>query len=108
MLSIGLMVTGTVGAFAQIAAISPRFEVASVRSGAIARGRISVFIDPGRVNYRAHTLKELIVRAYGLRSDQVTGPDWTETALYDVVATMPATTPKEQIPLMLQNTGRKV
>jgi uncharacterized protein (TIGR03435 family) len=42
------------------------------------------------------------MKAYGLRADQVTGPDWTETEFYDVVATMPPDTPREQIPLMLQ------
>lgn len=66
------------------------------------RTRISVVIEPGRVNYRAHTLQELVRRAYRLREDQVSGPGWTETERYDVVATMAPDTPKDQIPLMLQ------
>jgi uncharacterized protein (TIGR03435 family) len=42
------------------------------------------------------------MRAYGARADQVTGPNWTETERYDVVATMAPSTPKEQIPQLVQ------
>lgn len=94
-----------VTALTELSQLTPapvRFDVASIKSGAIARYRISVVIEPGRVNYRAHTLQELVRRAYSVRADQVSGPNWTETERYDVVATMAPDTPREQIPLMVQ------
>jgi uncharacterized protein (TIGR03435 family) len=81
MMSLSLLTFAAIACQAQTGQSDPAFDVASIRSGAIARTRVNVVIDPGRVNYRAHTLRQLIQRAYGLEADQVRGPDWTASAL---------------------------
>jgi uncharacterized protein (TIGR03435 family) len=45
----------------------------------------------------------VLVRAYGLQPDQLTGPDWLTSDYFDIVANVPAGAPKEQIPLMFQD-----
>src|SRR5436190_22250157 len=81
------------------------FEVASVKPAppqAAAGKRSGVTVDPGRVTYTLVALGSLIERAYGVRSYQVTGPDWIKTDRYDIVATLPAGSTEQQIPLMLR------
>lgn len=87
------------------------FEVASVkpaqpsaRAGfARATGVGSVTITPDRAMYQDITLKSLIMRAYGLKSFQVSGPAWMDSERYDVVATIPEGTSKGDVSVMLQH-----
>ena len=58
--------------------------------------------DAGRVNYTNVSLKNVLMRAYDVRSYQITGPSWLDTERYDIVAKVPDGVPKEQIPAMLQ------
>ena len=58
--------------------------------------------DPGRIDYQAIPLKALILRAYNLKSYQLEGPDWLAAERFDIVATLPPGTTKEQFSLMLQ------
>ncbi len=58
--------------------------------------------DAGRINYSNATLKLLIAKAYEVKEYQITGPDWIDSDGYDVTATIPPNTPKDQVPLMLQ------
>ena len=70
------------GALSNLGAQEPsRFEVASIRSGAIPKDRVNFVIDSGRVTYRAHTLQELIRRAYWLDAEQLNCPDFLRFAL---------------------------
>jgi len=48
------------------------------------------------------SLRTLIMDAYGVKSYQVVGSQWIDTIHYQVVATMPPNTPREQVRLMLQ------
>src|SRR5437016_6586014 len=83
----------------------PSFEVASVKQSAPGeQGRFMMRMgsDPGMVNYSGVTLKMLLARAYGVKDYQVVGPDWLNSERYDVNAKVPAGTPSEQVPLMLQ------
>ena len=48
------------------------------------------------------SLKQLIMVAYGVTADQVSGPDWLDTHLYDIVAKMPAGASVNDAPQMLQ------
>ena len=92
----------------------PSFEVASVRPG--------VFLPPGPdgvvrtgshggpgtndpENYSARyvTLASLVLRAYGLRNYQLSGPNWMDSARYDIAAKVQAGATPEQFKLMLQN-----
>jgi uncharacterized protein (TIGR03435 family) len=59
--------------------------------------------DPGMVDYRNVSLKSVIARAYEVKENQVSGPDWLDTERFDIVAKVPPNTPKGQVALMLQN-----
>lgn len=59
--------------------------------------------DPGRYTANGTSIFNLILRAYGVRSYQIMGPDWLKTGRFDVVAKVPEGATKEQFALMLQN-----
>jgi uncharacterized protein (TIGR03435 family) len=103
---IPLVLFASCAALAQQAGSAPALEVASVKpSAAQSDGhvRVSMGGDPGRVNYTNVTLKNVLARAYDVRSYQITGPSWLDSERYDVIAKVPDGAPKEQIPAMLQN-----
>jgi uncharacterized protein (TIGR03435 family) len=58
--------------------------------------------DPGRLDWSRVTLKGLLMRAYGLRRDQVAGPGWLDRERYDIVAKLPPGTDEEKFRHMLQ------
>jgi uncharacterized protein (TIGR03435 family) len=81
------------------------FEVASVKPAAPqppGRFQISMNADPGRINYTFVSLKNLIERAYSVKSYQVTGPDWMESERFDVTAKLPDGAKQSDVPQMLQ------
>ena len=91
--------------FAQHAPAAPTFEVASVKPAAPRTNeRFSSAIggDPGRIDYRNVSIKMMIMQAYSVEDYQVDGPGWLATTGYDVVATYPVGTPKDQVNHMLQ------
>lgn len=93
-------------AWAQTPSATPAFEVASVKlSAPVTDGRVVVSMggDPGRINYTGLPLRMLIARAYNVKDYQVTGLDGFSGERYDIVAKLPPDTPREQVPLMLQN-----
>jgi uncharacterized protein (TIGR03435 family) len=59
--------------------------------------------DPSRIHYPVITLKNLLVTAYDVKDYQISGPAWLDTERFDVQATMPPETTKEQLHIMLQN-----
>lgn len=87
------------------------FEVASVKvtdskaTGAVgARGGPGTD-DPTRFTFGRATLSELLMRAYDMPADQVTGPAWLKDRgayAYDVQAILPPGTNKDQFRFMLQ------
>ena len=91
---------------------SPRleFEVATVKSSPPINGFVRIgsrlgpgTSDPSRVNYQMSSLKNLLMTAYGVKNFQINGPSWLDTERFDVVATVPPGTTKEQVNIMLQN-----
>lgn len=58
--------------------------------------------DPGRFTYTNVTLKLLVEMAYNLKEFQVEGPNWIDGEGYDLIATMPQGTTKEQAAQMMQ------
>ncbi|HWC99194.1 MAG TPA: TIGR03435 family protein [Candidatus Sulfopaludibacter sp.] len=97
------------------AAWGQRFDVASVKPAAPlvpdGRGRI-LFTppsggpgskDPGRIRYPNMSLKQLLMNAYDVKNFQITGPVWLDSERFDINATMPPETTKEQFRTMLQN-----
>ena len=59
--------------------------------------------DPSRFSWPFVTLKMALAEAYSLMPDHISGPTLLETERYDLAATMPPGTTKEQFHLMLQN-----
>jgi uncharacterized protein (TIGR03435 family) len=59
--------------------------------------------DPGRIDYPNTSLKSLLMLAYEVKNYQITGPSWLDTERFDINATMPPETTKEQFHVMLQN-----
>jgi len=81
------------------------FDVASVKRMPPPPGGVmsSMDLKPGRLTCSNVNLKKLIVQAYGVKDFQVFGPDWLNSEIYDIVATMPPATSTDQVILMLQN-----
>lgn len=93
----------------QPAADSPTFEVASVRRLLPTARQEMVGViggpgtaDPTRIEYRI-PMTFLVMMAYGVTYRQVSGPDWLNTELYEIVAKIAPGTTKEQCSLMLQS-----
>lgn len=56
-----------------------------------------------RAQYTYMALKELIAVAYDVKAYQISGPAWLATERFDIVATMPEGSKKEDAPAMLQS-----
>jgi len=83
-----------------------RFEVASIKPSApqeMGMVRIGMGGDPGRINYTGVSLKNILMRAYRVRTYQIAGPSWIDSERYDVTAKLPEGTTQDQVPEMLQN-----
>jgi uncharacterized protein (TIGR03435 family) len=59
--------------------------------------------DPGRIHYPYMTLRNLLTTAYDIKTFQIVGPGLLDTERFDITATMPPDTTKEQFRAMLQN-----
>jgi uncharacterized protein (TIGR03435 family) len=59
--------------------------------------------DPGRMNWEAWALYDLLTTAYSVKPYQLIGPDWLRIERYDITATLPPDSTKEQANIMLQN-----
>src|ERR1700733_9566900 len=91
------------------------FEVASVRPSppheGLSPGMVPApMLDggpgtthPGQITYKDISLSSLILEAYAVRGDQVSGPGWPYPQRFDIIAKVPAGATKEQLKLMLQN-----
>ncbi len=94
-----------------VVAHAQEFEAASVKPAAPpTAGRIMIGMqggpgspDPGRIRYSNVAMKELLARAYGVKNFQISGPSWMDSERFDITATMPPGTTKEQFEKMLQN-----
>jgi uncharacterized protein (TIGR03435 family) len=90
---------------------SARFEVASVKpapSQSAARVRASMrggpgTSDPEQITFTNVTLTNVLLRAYDVKTYQISGPEWLSSERYEIIAKIPPGTTKEQFNLMLQN-----
>lgn len=82
----------------------PQFEVASIRptSGAVENQATTFHLDAAQVRLVSLPVKYYIGMAFKIDPGQVVGPDWISSARYDIEATLPAGSSREQIPQMLQ------
>jgi uncharacterized protein (TIGR03435 family) len=103
------LVFATYAAFGQ--AGSPSFEAASLKPTASPSSPDRTMrmmsggpgsSDPGRFTYTNVTLKLLVEMAYNLKEFQVEGPNWVDDMGFDLIATMPQGTTKEQASQMMQ------
>ena len=91
-------------------AVAQSFEVASVKPVQVMdlRGRYKPLEGgpgsktPTRISGHT-TLMNMLLRAYALKALQVSGPPWMETEFFDIAATLPPGTTKEQEMVMWQN-----
>jgi uncharacterized protein (TIGR03435 family) len=117
----GLIGFASLSVFAQTAAETPRFEVASVRpvaaqqrfAGNMAGGPGTN--DPERMTFTVPMIRLLMfaygiplgrtspVRRFGPFSDQIAGPAWIESEWYDINAKVPPGATQDQVNRMLQN-----
>jgi uncharacterized protein (TIGR03435 family) len=93
-------------AFSQEVLVAPEFEVVNVqpsKPGLTAPS--TTFLPGGEVNLHNLTMKQLIVLAYQeiFNNEYIKGgPDWVDSARYDLVAKAPAKTPIGTVRAMLQ------
>lgn len=96
-------------------AAKPEFEVATVRpSEQLDQGKVMAMVQAGkmpkfgphidglRAEYDRMPLKALIARAYDVKDYQVTVPKDTSNEPFDIVATMPEGSTKDDAPKMLR------
>ena len=86
----------------------PEFEVASVKPAAAGRGRGGLTggpgsSDPERISAESIDLKRLLMKAYGVEMDQISGPGWIDSEKYAIAAKIPPGTTEDQFRVMLQN-----
>jgi uncharacterized protein (TIGR03435 family) len=86
-----------------------RFEVASVKPAATPGAKIFRMSggpgtdDPGRLTYVNVLLKTLLLKAYGVKSYQISGPGWIESEEYEIRANVPPGATTDQLSGMLRN-----
>jgi len=118
--SAGLVTVLGCGLWADETAKAPEFEAVSIKpadmpsmAAAMAGGggRMMVRVgctggpgstDPGRLVCNGVNARMLIMRAYNLKTYQITGPGFVDSERYDITAKIPEGTTRDQFSLMLQ------
>lgn len=96
------MVTfGAPGVSAQDSAVS--FEAASVKALNVPKHAVHFNVLPNRLDVENMSFRFLIEQAYGVRDDQVSGPDWLVNHRYDIAATTGEPVSTDAIRNMLRN-----
>jgi uncharacterized protein (TIGR03435 family) len=79
------------------------FEVASVKPAVQAPGiRSRMRSDGDRIIFTYVTLTSVLLRAYDIKTYQLSGPGWLGSERYDITAKIPAGATKEEVNRMLQ------
>jgi uncharacterized protein (TIGR03435 family) len=90
----------------------PTFDAASVKPAPPPDGRGGRRVamtggpgtdTPGRINFENIGLGAVIGKAYDVKYYQISGPGWFDSERFNIIATVPPGTTKEQFRLMLQN-----
>jgi len=92
-------------AFGQQPSEKIEFEVASIKPAQpmpMGQMRIGMNADAGMLRYTNVSLKDCIRVAYRVKDFQVQGPDWIDSARFDITAKLPDGSSQERIPEMLQ------
>lgn len=97
--------------FGQASAVQPKFEVAALKSvdpnsgapgGNVMRGGPGTD-DPARITFVSVTMKRLLMAAYRVDENQISGPGWLDSQRYAIAAKVPAGSTREQLLMMLQD-----
>ena len=84
----------------------PEFEVASIRPAApFTPGQqvnAGVKINDAHVTFTSLSLKDYIGMAFKVKYHQISGPDWIASERFDINATLPEGTRRDQLPEMMQ------
>jgi len=83
-----------------MAADLPRFEEASVKR--TDRCAMQNSVDPGRIALNGDPLKVILMEAFKVKTDPITGPAWLDEDCFVIAAKVPEGATKEQLPAMLQ------
>jgi uncharacterized protein (TIGR03435 family) len=75
--------------FSALPVLAQKFEVVSIKPNDSNSTNQSDGNSGGRFRATNISVRALIARAYGMPQGQVMGPDWLETARYDVIAKFP-------------------
>src|ERR1022692_1430848 len=59
--------------------------------------------DPGRINCEYTTLRMLLTRAYQVKSQEIFGPGWLDSAHFNIIAKLPQGATKERVAMMFRN-----
>lgn len=89
----------------------PTFEVASVQPVDPGSGAPGTNVmhggpgtaDPERITFTSVTMQRLLMTAYRVGAEQISGPGWLDSARYAIVAKVPVGATRDQFQLMLQN-----
>jgi hypothetical protein len=83
---------------------SPTFEVASIRPASPQTNdvRAGVRVAGAQVRFVSMSLKDFIGSAYGVKPQQIVGPDWLGQERFDLAATIPAGGSVAQVSAMLR------
>jgi uncharacterized protein (TIGR03435 family) len=82
----------------------PTFEVASIRPSSPPSNDVKagVRIAGAQVRFVSMSLKDYIGTAYGVKPQQIVGPDWLGQERFDLAATIPSGNSAAQIPQMMR------
>src|ERR1041385_6222253 len=82
---------------------APAFEVADVKVNQSGEARMAIDLQPGgKLVMRNVPMKVMIVFAYHVRPEALTGPAWMDTARYDVVAKASEKASQDEVRRMTQ------
>jgi uncharacterized protein (TIGR03435 family) len=101
-----LGVLASVALYGQATPARLEFEVASIKPASpdeFNQVGAGVHIDSSQVSYNFYSLNDLIRVAYRVYTYQISGPDWTRSERFDVVAKLPVGAARREIPGMLRN-----
>jgi uncharacterized protein (TIGR03435 family) len=99
-LALGLCATMTSGALPYSDDDHVQFETASVKLSKECLYDTS--ISRGGVALKGVPLKPILVHAFSIGADRISGPPWLETVCFDVIARLPQGAKTDQVPIMLQ------
>jgi len=86
----------------EVASVRPSTEQTATPANSGMKGGPGT-ADPERLTYTNIALKTILLRAYGVLNYRLSGPDWLNSARFNIVAKVPPGATKEQLTLMLQN-----